>query len=79
MHRQVKQTSTGLSLGTPSRDARQAWVGYALGLGMPLIITSFMILPNHCLQVSLLRTAGLIQSGQCKGLLSVALLFSPIL
>lgn len=46
---------------------------------MPLIITSFMILPNHCLQVSLLRTAGLIQSGQCKGLFSVALLFNPIL
>lgn len=33
-------------------------------LGMPLIITSFTILPNHCLQVSILPWNRLIQSGQ---------------
>lgn len=80
MHGQVKQTSTGLSLGTPSGDARQAWVGYALGLGMPLIITSFMILPNHCLQVSLLWNRWPDTKWAVQGsVLSVALLFNPIL
>lgn len=42
-----------------------------LVLGMPLIITSFSILPNHCLQVSLLPWNRLIQSGQCTGLCSL--------